>query len=97
MPGHLSAIRFERDIAHGKISGLNRARATDQILRTPSSGIGPARDLREVCDDHDLDKSSRLVKVMRGCNSRCRHDARADIGGLNRRDASLVLQNSIHY
>lgn len=65
MPGHLSSIRFERNVAHRKISGLNRARAADKILRAPFSGISPARDLREVCDDHGLDKSTRLEEPCR--------------------------------
>jgi hypothetical protein len=65
VPGHLSAIRLKGNIAHRKTGGLDRARAADKILRAPAGGIGPARDFGEVCDDHDLDKSSRVEKPYR--------------------------------
>src|SRR5580700_5263506 len=55
MPGNLSAMRFEGDVAHRKISSLNRARPADKILRAPSCRISAAGDLREVCDDHRKD------------------------------------------
>src|ERR1700722_16685991 len=65
MPRDLSAVRFERDIPHREIDGLNRARAADKILRAPSRGIGAASDLRKVCDDHVLQINHRLTRASR--------------------------------
>ena len=45
VPGHLAAVGFQGDVAHGKMSGLDGAHAPDQVLRAPPRGIRPACDL----------------------------------------------------
>ncbi len=53
VPGHLPAVRFQRDVAHGKIRRLDRARAAHQVLRAPPRGIHAAGDLREIGNNHE--------------------------------------------
>jgi len=46
VPGYLPAIRFQRDMSEREMSGLNRTRSANQVLRAPAGRIGTARNLR---------------------------------------------------
>jgi hypothetical protein len=51
VPGHLAAARFERYVTQRKVLRLDRARAANQILRSPPRRIGAPRDLVQIGND----------------------------------------------
>lgn len=44
VPGHLSAMRFKRDMSKREVLWLNRAGAPGNVLRPTPRGIGAALD-----------------------------------------------------
>ena len=47
VPGNLSAVRLQSNVAHGEIGRLDRGHAPDEILRATPRGIGAALDFGE--------------------------------------------------
>ena len=53
VPGHLAAVRFQSDIAQGKIRRLDGTHASYQILRAPPRRERAAGYLRQIGNNHE--------------------------------------------
>ena len=54
VPGDLSSVGFERDIAGGKRGRLDRTGTAHEVLGPAPRGVDSARDLGEIGDDHEF-------------------------------------------